>query len=263
MKKKLLSTLLLLAAFAATADDVVITYQTGGEDKYADGVTVLPNEFYALVWSSSDTFGGYNANGKLKNSGDKQLGIGPDAGITLLGNMGLSPTYAVVDGTVAQSLPAGYLHVVMLDTRNADETLSTPDKVTVGTEVVEVPSAINGYEAKGTVEVLAGLKNTLFAAEAFPITITCVSGIPNGAPMTPVVKNLYFEGEGDDRMMVMVVTNTASYLRYTSGDVALGSADLPKTKGAVPANGGTNVTDEIVIRVPAADTNRLFRVIRN
>jgi len=268
MKKKLLSTLLLLAAFAATAEEscVKITYQTVGTDTYADGTVVLEHEFYALVWTAKETFGGFNADVTLMDPADKLFQLAPNAGYNeFTEGIGLTITTAQIPSSEVAALPAGYLHIIMLDTRNADGSLPAAIKIIEGGKVVGYKTmAINGYTTNVTVAVSAGLSGVKNATQNSPIKIERVSGIPEGAPMTPVVKNLYFEGEGDDRMMVMVVTNTASYLRYTSGDVSPGSSNLPKTEGAVPSNGGKTTTDEITIKVPAnSSTNGLFRIIRN
>ncbi|MBO6122206.1 MAG: hypothetical protein J6Q49_10170 [Kiritimatiellae bacterium] len=56
MKKTIavLSALMTAAVFAGAENDINISFSTPGPDKYADGSTVLDNEYYALVWTPAD-----------------------------------------------------------------------------------------------------------------------------------------------------------------------------------------------------------------
>jgi len=265
MKKTLLTTMLtLFAAFAATAEESGPTIMciTIGNDTYTDGTTVLKDELYALVWTKENTFGGFNADGSLVNVSDKLVrflcGADHDPNFHQGDNMGLPLMQFQIPAAEAATYDSGYLHIVMLDTRNADGTLSTPIVVS-GSNVK--PAAVNGYEAKGTTQVSKGFANA-YAYEGFPIRIASESSIPVEKYKKPVIVGISFDGDGDNRKMMIAVTNTASYLRYTSGDVTLGSESLPTTKGATAVNGGEKDTDAITVTVPAVGTNQLFRIIR-
>ena len=56
MKKTIavLFTLLSAAVFAGADKDINISFSTPGPDQYADGTTVLDNEYYALVWTPAN-----------------------------------------------------------------------------------------------------------------------------------------------------------------------------------------------------------------
>ena len=56
MKKTIavLFALLSVAAFAGADKDLNISFSTPGPDQYADGTTVLDNEYYALVWTPAN-----------------------------------------------------------------------------------------------------------------------------------------------------------------------------------------------------------------
>ena len=59
-----LSAVLMATVGFAGMENVVITFQSAGPDKYLDGTPVVDGEYYALVWTPADaTFGGINANG--------------------------------------------------------------------------------------------------------------------------------------------------------------------------------------------------------
>ena len=77
--KKLLSigcAVMAMGAFAA-ADDVLISFSTPGQDKYADGNPVLDGECYALVWTKGAQFGGINTDGTCVNAGDAIVLLAP------------------------------------------------------------------------------------------------------------------------------------------------------------------------------------------
>lgn len=66
MNRFVLSAFCLLIGAAAFAgmDNVVIAFSTQGPDTYADGTTVLDNEYYALVWTPNGaTFAGIDSTG--------------------------------------------------------------------------------------------------------------------------------------------------------------------------------------------------------
>lgn len=56
MKKTIafLGAALSVAAFAGADKDLNISFSTPGPDQYADGTTVLDNEYYALVWTPAN-----------------------------------------------------------------------------------------------------------------------------------------------------------------------------------------------------------------
>ena len=113
MKKIHISMIAAMAACAAfaAADDVLVTFSTPGPDTYADGTTVLDNEYYALCWSTN--FPDFKINSDGTAEGGKVVLAAPIA------KDGRCPTIVYeVDATLAASdYVGGGWAVYMLDTR--------------------------------------------------------------------------------------------------------------------------------------------------
>jgi len=246
MKKKLLSTLLLLAAFAATAD---VTYYIGteGEDKYQDGTYVLDGEFYALVWSSGETFAGFNADATLVDQKNNKVIVArPYASERHLEEFSHQVSNAE-DGAYS----GGVFHIVLLDTRKADGTLPP------GGDARQL-TVVNGYAAvKSTPYEFFKKTKSVYSGDV--ITVSDASSVPAYAPQPPVVTRVLMR---DDKF-VMVVTNTASYLRYKAKGVDIGGSAAPAVNSTA-ADGLENPNQEIEIEVPVTDvmSNGFFKVIR-
>jgi len=249
MKKKLLSTLLLLAAFAATAD-VAVDMKTTGVDKYNNGDTVLDHEFYALVWTAGSEFSGFNADATLVNPADKLLTAVPYAE-----NGKLPRTSHQILEKDVPGLSKGSLHIVLLDTRNADGTLA--DAAAGESRTLKV---VNGYRSVFSKTFSAMIADSLLKITDF-LQIDMASIIPAGTPQ-PVITGVTLREGASGREMVIRFKVTAAFLRYTAGGVQLGSAQIVPAEGATSVNGADSESQEIEVVVPATDDEGLYKIIR-
>lgn len=96
----------------ADQGDAVITFSTPGVDKYADGVTVADDEWYALCWSVNDNFGGFKTDGSALVAGDEVVLKAP------LAKGGHCPFTAFEFARDAK-YDTGKFFVILLDTRDA------------------------------------------------------------------------------------------------------------------------------------------------
>jgi len=254
------------AAFSALAGgqgDIRITFWTNGPDTYPDGSSVLPNEFYALVWSQTGKpFYGFNADGSgadailVSNGVNRLLGMFPVAK-----GKKSDPTFMRCPEclqTVA-SLAAGSLHVVLLDTRVADGTVLSPFVTNVvenGSVTNVFPTKVNGF-AYATPEVEA---SGTPQCEVESLQVDTISELPKDTPSPVVSRVALFNDVSGNRMMEIGVTNTVQYLSYQASSVTL-SGQFTGTNSA-GVDGGSVRGAEIQIIVPASKTNDFFKVIR-
>ena len=111
----------LLFAFAfsamsvfADAANTLITFSTPGPDKYADGVTVVDGERYALVWTNGEDFKGFTTEGEAVDPSQKVIYKAP------LAKDGRCPlTLFQIDS--AKAPVGGVYSVYLLDTRGSAE----------------------------------------------------------------------------------------------------------------------------------------------
>ncbi len=101
-----------VAGFAAV-NDALLTFSTPGQDKYADGTTVLDGECYALVWTKAGAaFAGLKADGTPVAETDKVILVAPVA------QGGRCPTIVYqIPAATADALTGGSYGVYLLDTR--------------------------------------------------------------------------------------------------------------------------------------------------
>lgn len=100
-----------VSAVFADAANTLVTFSTVGVDYYADGKTaVVDGEWYALVWSPREVFGGLTSAGQPAVEGDRLLLAAP------LASGGRCPT--VVFQLDSKTAPVdGNYFVILLDTR--------------------------------------------------------------------------------------------------------------------------------------------------
>ena len=270
MKKAICSMVLALAAaFAASAavNDVRLTFYTKGPDTYKDGTTVRDGEFYALVWVAKDAaFQGFNADGTLVAKEGNEL----IAAVPFAENGHLAFCAKLIAAADMARYEGGTFELVMLDTRNADGTVSAAKRV--GETGAWELAAVNGYQPIASVTPQAAALSTALNI-ASPIRIGFTSEIPEGTPQ-PVITGMTMREGPNGREMVIRVKGTAAYLRYTAAAVELGGTaengeaeSLPLNKNyttASPAasNGAADPDDEIEIVVPATGKRGFFCVRR-
>lgn len=257
MKKLAVSLAFALAAAlfaqAGSQDDARLTFYTSGPDCYADGKTRVPDgEFYALVWVvNGKSFSGFKADGSLVDAvSNKVIWEGAKASGGCLGG-GDRFSLQVPANTVA----GGSLMIVLLDTRMADGTLSTPVVLADGSKV---PAVVNGY---GPVYEVSSEGAVL--AEALkiksPITISAVSAVPDGVD-APVIAGAEMRKDESGRdIFVIQVKCTSKYLQYTAAAATVETSD---PVDASAANGADDPEKVIEIKVPATDNTGLYKVIR-
>ena len=94
----------------ADANNILIGFSTRGPDKYADGTTVVDGEWFALVWTKNDTFGGLTLDGEPVVEGDRVIYFAK------LAKDGRCP-YTVFQLDWKDAPTGGKYSVIMLDTR--------------------------------------------------------------------------------------------------------------------------------------------------
>ena len=260
MKKAICSMVLALAAaFAASAavNDVRLTFYTKGPDAYKDGTTVRDGEFYALVWVAKDAaFQGFNADGTLVAKEGNEL----IAAVPFAENGHLAFCAKLVAAADMARYEGGTFELVMLDTRNADGTVSAAKRV--GDTGAWELAAVNGYQPIASVTPQAAALSTALNI-ASPIRISLTSEIPEGTPQ-PVITGMTRREGANGREMVIRVKGTAAYLRYTAAAVGLGgTAGAPSRQDeGTAANGAADPDAEIEIVIPATGDSGFFKVTR-
>ena len=154
--KKLLSigcAVMAMGVFAA-ADDVLISFSTPGQDKYADGNPVLDGECYALVWTKGAQFGGINTDGTCVNAGDAIVLLAP-----LAKNGKCPPVVFEIDSAVyaEKKYAEGKFGVYLLDTRVKTEA----GTVALAPIVDGKPQLVNSYASTTTEKAASGQGNAL------------------------------------------------------------------------------------------------------
>ena len=237
MKKTMLSMFAAMAATAAfaAANDVLITFSTPGQDKYADGTTVLDGERYALCWSKD--FSQF----KIKPDGTVEGGALVFAAPLAKGGRCPTTLFEVDADLVAKKYTGGEWAVYMLDTRKFGATGAV---VSVGSM-----DTVNTFGAVGTsVAVATGSAGGLLggvAGEAKAAT---------GDVAAPEITGIrVFEGN------VYVTVKGAPYLGYGLKE------------GATPAKVASDVADakatasgeeEVTIVTPVKEGGAFFKVNR-
>ena len=258
MKKAICSTVLALAAaFAANAevDDVRLTFYTKGPDTYKDGTAVKDGEFYALVWvAKGAAFQGFSADGTLVAKEGNEL----IAAVPFAENGHLAFCAKLIAASDMARYEGGTFELVMLDTRNADGTVSAAKRV--GDTGAWELAAVNGYQPIASVTPQAAFLSTALDI-ASPIRIASVSAVPADAPQ-PVITSTKMRRGPNGPEMVIRVKGTAAYLRYTAAAVGLGGTAEAPAEGATAANGSADPDGEIEIVIPAKDKSGYFGIVR-
>ena len=161
--KKLLSigcAVMAMGAFAA-ADDVLISFSTPGQDKYADGNPVLDGECYALVWTKGAQFGGINTDGTCVNAGDAIVLLAP-----LAKNGKCPPVVFEIDSAVyaEKKYAEGKFGVYLLDTRVKTEAGTALAPIVDGK-----PQLVNSYASTTTEKAASGQGNALTVGNAIRV----------------------------------------------------------------------------------------------
>ena len=264
------------AALSASAavNDLRLTFYTKGPDTYKDGTPVKDGEFYALVWVAKDAaFRGFNADGTLVAKEGNEL----IAAVPFAENGHLAFCAKLIAAADMRRYEGGAFELVMLDTRNADGTVSAAKRV--GETGAWELAAVNGYQPIASVTPQAAALSTALNI-ASPIRIGLTSEIPEGTPQ-PVITSTELREGPNGREMVIRVKGTAAYLRYTAAAVELGgtaasgeaasgeaangeavSSPLQKELSPTSSNGAADPDDEIEIVVPATGSSGLFKVTR-
>lgn len=263
MKKLIFGMMCALAAtvFGGAEDHITLTFYSSGNkpDTYMDGSPVLENEFYALVWSPvQGTVPQFAADGSVLNTKDcKVVTLGPWAYNGHCDKM----SYGMSDAEAA-SYAGGYFQLCLLDTRNADNTASTPNVVQVDGKNKKVPSAVNGYKAVVEESMLAAATSGTLSIPS-PIVVNTVSALPADVPQPVITKVQMVKDAKGVQQMEITVKCTAAYLCYNVAGGATPSTVGNDKVAEEAKNGASNQETEITFRVPATEKRQFFKVIRN
>lgn len=105
----------------ADAANVLLTFSTCKFDRYADGHVVADGEWYALVWTTNNCFGGVKEDGTAAVEGDLVVLKAP------LAKGGCCPTTVFqIDSARARELAGGNYAFVLFDTRDCETGLPCP-----------------------------------------------------------------------------------------------------------------------------------------
>ncbi len=190
--KKLLSigcAVMAMGAFAA-ADDVLISFSTPGQDKYADGNPVLDGECYALVWTTGAQFGGINTDGTCVNKDDAIVLLAP-----LAKNGKCPPVVFEIDSAVyaEKKYAEGKFGVYLLDTRVKTEAGTALAPIVDGK-----PQLVNSYASTTTEKSASGQGNALTVGDAIRVDTFREIAAPTIAAMKIVGAEITVTVEGTD-----------------------------------------------------------------
>ena len=190
--KKLLSigcAVMAMGAFAA-ADDVLISFSTPGQDKYADGNPVLDGECYALVWTKGAQFGGINTDGTCVNAGDAIVLLAP-----LAKNGKCPPVVFEIDSAVyaEKKYAEGKFGVYLLDTRVKTEAGTALAPIVDGK-----PQLVNSYASTTTEKAASGQGNALTVGGAIRVDTFREIAAPTIAAMKVDGAKITVNVEGTD-----------------------------------------------------------------
>ena len=132
--KKLIMMMAMAVGFTVFADsqnDKLISFSTSGTSYYQDGLTkIVDNECVALIWiKDGESFGGFNANGTLKDETNNKL-----VRVVNLAKDGHCPpiTFVIPAGEVEGIYAGGSFVVYLLDTRDGNGQPTVAQNNTVG-----------------------------------------------------------------------------------------------------------------------------------
>ena len=254
----------LCAAFGDGQENVPVTICTRAPATYADGTTVKPGEFFALVWAkTAATEVSFLADGTLAASAGEAELIAAGPWANQEGKLWLPRGYVIPNELKEKG---GELRLLTLDTRTADGSLFTGYTVDKANDAVlretdgrvALPVAVNacdpiaGFALDGAKSAITGVGE---------IRVSTASALPPNTPQPEIVATR-FEGEGANRKMILTVKKTAWYVQYNAAKGA--ALDALEAKAAEqPQNGKASADETIEIVVPAADDKGFFKVIRN
>jgi hypothetical protein len=180
-----------VGAFADAAN-VLVSFSTTS-DKYADGSTVKDGEWYALCWSADESFDGLNLDCAPKNpdnNAEKVLILAP------LAENGRCPSVVFqIDSKEAPT--GGNYFVYLLDTRNADGTVSGVKTTVDGRRVPE--NVVNGSAVAQSYAASSAEGAKIASAGASSAAV----GTEGWAAVQPKIEG--FELVGDARVKITVV----------------------------------------------------------
>lgn len=256
--KKIICSMILSATAVLSAsagvDDVRLTFYTNGPDRYMDGTIVRDGEFYALVWvAEGETFQGFTADGKLVSQGEDNELV---AAVPFAKDGHLAFCAKQIGAADMVRYAGGAFELVMLDTRNADGSVSAAKRADGGAWEL---AAVNGYQAIASVTPQAAALATALDIDS-PIKIGSVSTVPQDAPQ-PVITDMKLRKGANGQEMVIKVKGTAAYLRYCVASVDLGGATSTPVAGSA-INGDADPDQEIEIVIPATASSGFFKLMR-
>jgi len=239
MKKILVLSLVLTSFAGAFAGEraTLVTLSTKGPDTYADGMTVLDGETYALVWTRGGTpFAGFNADGSLVDAAASAVLY---AGAVAANGACPEMTFAIDSDVLAALGSGGSFALHVLDTRQ------------FGAGKALLGGAVQGSRQVVAVDMTSFARSDGDVATAGVFKPSCIAGEEVPAPK---VTGLRIEGDE----VVLTVENTVRALNYTVATGATPSAVSGRTATTPVTGGGT-----VELRVPKTKDACFFRVRRN
>ena len=232
-----------MAASVFAGDGYKFKFSSSG-DTYADGKPVLAGEIYALVWTKTGEFAGFNADGSLKDSVNNAVMA------TAPAENGGCPTTVFI---ASEEKAGGYYAMVLLDTRvMVADAEGNVTQTPAGLDENGKPKAVNGSFLVENASI--GLASTAVAtidgaAQGMTAATVNWANVPQ-----PSVINMTTDGE----RVVLDVADTVPYVQYTVvGGATLDSIDATKPL-ATFLNGSDGGTVKLTVANPGA--NRFFKV---
>ena len=254
--KKFLTVSCLLAGSLAFGgiDDTVVTFSTKGPDKYADDVTVLDGEYYALVWvKKGATFAGVTTDGKaVDETNNKILLKAPVA----KGGKCPNIQYTIDEAYYSKNnLASGELFVYLLDTRKFQvdangEIVKDADGKPVAVSCGQGSALVNGYGDTGA--VVSGKQTSADVAGA--VAAGAKAAIP------AIGKNLRI------RDIKLIDGNVYLYVRGSLPSVRYGLkfGNKPNAlKKGTKEKYGRGIDEDLIIVTPQTDGAQFFGVEAN
>ncbi len=228
-----------MAAGAFAGDGYKFKFSSSG-DTYADGTPVQDGEVYALVWTKTGVFAGFNADGTLADPEGSDLMC-----MSFASGGGCPTTVFIAD----ERHEGGFYQMFLLDTRaySADGVAGAPAGVGAG----NVLTSVKGYSA------VVSAKFTATTANLAGVASTTVDGsvgaeLPADVPV-PVITKVEVAGG----KVLVTVGNIVPYVQYTvSGGKTPKAEDQRDMATVLSREAGT-----LTLAVSDPGENRFFKVV--
>lgn len=240
MKKIALICAVVAVAFGVFAGDGYKFKFSSSGDTYADGSTVLDGEVYALVWTKTGAFAGFNADGTLADPENSDLMC-----MSFASGGGCPTTIFIAD----ERHEGGFYQMFLLDTRAYSEAGVAGAPVGLGGG--DALASVKGYSAVVSAKFTAAT-SSLAGAGTTKVVGSETAALPADVP-TPVISSVDFS----DGKVLLTVENVVPYVQYTVSGGTTPKAEDQKDMATVLSRQAGSVT----LSVANPGANRFFKVV--